>query len=502
RWPREPTMSRYVLALDEGSSTARAVLVDPDGKVAAEARNPAVPIFPQPGWVELDPVALWEAQRQSMLAVLAKAGATTDDLLAVGITTHRETCLLWDRKTGEPLHHAITWMSKQTDPIVQRWRAAGLDEEIRERTGTLNDSFFSAPKLAWFLENVPGARARAERGELAAGTVDTWLLWNLTGGRTHRTDHSEASRTALFSLETLSWDDKLCAACEVPPQLLAPALPSDAHFGEMRPDDVGLPGTAAVPVTAVIGDQQSSMFGQACFAEGAAKNTFGTAGVLTANSGRAPVILDGLTASVAWTMADQTDYEVEGVVFHSGQTLQWLRDSLHVLQDGDDIQDVAARVPDCAGLYVVPAFVGMCAPYWKRDARAGIVGMTLESRAEHVVRSAVEAMAYQTRDNVDVLLASGVEVPELKVDGGGACSDLLCQFQADILGIPVVRPAELEQTALGVAHLAGMGVGLWRREDLAERAAVERVFEPAMSEDRREELYAGWRAAVARVIDG
>ncbi|MFI7481500.1 FGGY family carbohydrate kinase [Kocuria sp. M1R5S2] len=493
---------KYVMALDEGSTSARTVLVNLDGEIVAEARNPVVPTFPRPLWVELDPFDLWAAQRRSMAAVMAEAGAVTDEIAAVGLTTHRESCLVWDRRTGEPVHPALMWMSKQTDPIVERWRAQGLDEQFRARTGLFNDSFFSAAKLAWLLENVPGVRARAERGELAAGTVDTWLLWKLTGGRSHLTDHSEASRTALFSLEALDWDEALLRACGIPPGLLPPAVASDAHFGEMRPEDVGLPGSAAVPVTAVMADQQAGMFGQACFEPGSAKNTFGTASVLTANTGDRPDVLDGLTASVGWTVGGTTTYEAEGVVFHSGQTLQWMRERLGVLREGDDIVEVASRVPDTGGVYVVPAFAGLCAPYWKRDARASIVGLTLESGAEHVVRAGVEAMAYQTRDNVDVLVASGIPLPELKVDGGAARSDLLCQFQADILGIPVCRPVELERTALGVAQLAGMGAGIWRQADLEGHWTLDRVFEPRMPEARREELYAGWQAAVRTVTGG
>lgn len=492
--------ARFVLALDEGSTSARAVLVDLDGHIVAEARNPIVPLFPRPRWVELDPVALWRAQLDSIHEVLARSGATTDDLAAIGVTTHRETCLVWDRRTGEPVHPALMWMSKQTDAIVDRWRAAGLDDEFRARTGLFNDSFFSAPKLAWLMENVPGARQRAEAGELAAGTVDTWLLWNLTSGRSHLTDHSEASRTALFELASLSWDAALCDACEIPMSLLPPAVGSDSFFGEVHPADLGLPGSAAVPVTAIMADQQAGMFGHACLESGSAKNTYGTAGVLTANSGAEPKIMEGLTASVGWTVGGQAAYEVEGVVFHSGQTLQWMRDRLGVLSPDDDIETVARRAPDNGGVYVVPAFAGLCAPHWNRDVRASIVGLTLETGAEHVVRAGVEAMAYQTRDNLDALVAGGISVPELKVDGGAARSDLLCQFQADILGIPVRRPTELERTALGVAHLAGIGVGIWKQEDLVARWRTERVFEPQLPEADREELHAGWLDAVRSVL--
>lgn len=490
---------RYVMALDEGSTSARAVLVDEDSRIVAEARNPVVPNFPRTGWVELDPVALWQAQRASMEAAMAKVGATTDDIAAIGVTTHRETCMIWDRKTGEPVHPAIMWMSKQTDGIVARWKAEGLDHLIRERTGLFNDSFFSAAKLAWLVENVPDVRARAERGELAAGTVDCWLVWNLTGGRTHATDHSEASRTALFSLKTLGWDEDICRASGIPLALMPPAHPSSSSFGEMRPRDTAVPGTASVPITAIMADQQAGMFGQACFTPGSVKNTYGTAGVLTANTGDTPSVLNGLTASVGWTIGSKTDYEAEGVVFHSGQTMQWMRDRLGVLTEGEDIEATARSVPDNGGVYIVPAFAGICAPHWVREAKAGIVGLTLETGRAHVVRAGLEAMAYQTRDNVEALKAGGLPIPELKVDGGATRNNLLCQFQADILGIPVRRPVELERTALGVAHMAGMGVGRWKQSDLSDRWMVDRVFEPQMSEDQRQSLCAGWDAAVEQV---
>ncbi len=490
----------FVLALDEGSSSARAVIVDAHGVIVAEERRPVVPMFPRPSWVELDPVALWQSQQSAMLAAVAKAGITADEIAAIGITTHRESCLIWDRRTGEPVHPAIMWMSKQTDPIIDRWRLEGLDDEIRSRTGLFNDSFFSAGKLAWLLEEVPGVRARAERGELAAGTVDTWLLWNLTGGRSHATDHSEASRTALFALDSLEWDEKLCGRYGIPLELLPPALASDAHFGDVVPGEVGLPGSTSIPVLGIMADQQSGMFGQACFTPGATKNTYGTAGVLTGNAGPRPAIPDGLTGSVGWTVGGETAYEVEGVVFHCGQTLQWMRDRLGLFAEGDDIEAVASRVPDSGGVFVVPAFAGMCAPHWDRAAQASIVGLTLESSAEHVVRAGVEAMAFQTMDNLDALIASGVAVPELKVDGGAARSNLLCQFQADISGIPIVRPTELERTALGIAQVAGLGAGLWTRDDLASHWAVDRVFEPSMPDARREELTAGWHSAVEHTL--
>lgn len=494
-------MSRHLaVALDLGSTSARAVLVDATGEVVAEARRPTEPLFPRRGWVELDPWHLWRALRDSLEEALRSIDATTDDIAGAGVTTSRETCLIWERATGQPIYPAIMWMSKQTDGIVDRWRAEGLDGEFRSRTGLFNDSFFSAAKLAWILETVPGARARAEAGELAAGTLDTWLVWNLTGGRSHVTDPSEASRTALYSLADLAWDEVLCGAAGVPLSLLPDVLDSDGLFGEVRPHEVGLPGTAPFPVTAVMGDQMAGMFGQGCMETGSVKNTYGTAGVLTANSGSQPAVLDGLTASVAWTLGGVTDYQAEGVMFHSGQTLQWMREKLGVLAPDERSEDVAARVSDNGGVYVVPAFAGICAPYWVRDATASIVGLTLESTGAHVVRAGLEAMAYQTRDNVEAFRAGAFAVPELRVDGGATTNALLCQFQADILGIPVLRPHQLERTALGVAHVAGVAGDLWKLDELATRWKADRVFEPAMSEDRRESLYAGWKAAVSTVI--
>jgi glycerol kinase len=491
---------RYVMALDLGSTSARTVLVDPDGRIVAEARNPVVPQFPRPGWVELDPVALWAAQLDSARRALAQAGATAADVAAIGITSHRETAFAWDRRTGTPAHNAIMWMSKQTDPIVREWSASGLDPEVRTRTGLNNDSYFTAPKLAWFLRNVDGFAARARRGELAAGTVDTWLLWNLTGGRSHLTDHTQASRTALLNLAELGWDATLCEACDIPAELLPAPVASDSHFGEVDPRLFGGDAGPPIPVTAILADQQAGLFGQACFGTGAAKNTFGTAGVLTANVGDKPVLMDGLTSSVAWTVAGSTAFEAEGVVFSSGQTIQWLRDRLGVIGAGDDVEAVARSVPDNGGVYLVPAFAGLCAPHWDRGARASIVGLTLESGAAHVVRAGLEAMAYQTRDNVDALVRGGVPVPELRVDGGATRNDLLCQFQADILGIPVVRPDELERTALGVAYLAGAGVGRWTvPDDVASSWTVDRTFEPEMADATRAALYDGWCAAVQHV---
>ena len=487
----------YVLALDEGSTSARSVLVDSSGAIVHEARAPVPWRRPRPGWVELDPVALWKTQLDTVQRVLHSAGAGPGDVVALALTTHRESIVMWDRRTGEPVHDALVWISCQTDDIVARWQAQGLDEEFRRRTGFWNDSFFSAAKIAWLLEEIPGVRARAEAGDLVCGTIDCWLLWNLTGGRTHLTDHSCASRTGLFHLEELDWDAELCAMLDIPMSLLPEARPSDDVFGVVDPSV--LPGD--VPILAVLADQQASMYGQACFGDGSAKNTFGTAGVLCVNSGKKPVLVDGLTSSVAWTALGDTRYELEGVVFHSGQTLQWLRDGLGLVDPAEDIEALASSVPDTAGVHFVPGFGGLCAPYWDRRARASITGMTLETTKAHVVRAALESMAHQTVDIVHALDRGGLPVTQLKVDGGAAKNDLLCQVLADLSGLQIQRPRELERTALGVAMLAGIGVGMWSGPSDVESAwALDRVFDPITDEDTRRRQRAGWLDAVDRTL--
>ena len=484
---------RYVMALDEGSSSARTLIIDPDGRVVSEARRQLDFDFPRPGWVELDPVKLFEAQSSTIRQAMDEAGCTGRDIASVGITTHRETAMIWDRKTGEPVHNAVVWMSKQTDAIIKRWSSEGLNHEIRQRTGLFNDSYFSAGKLAWLLENVEGCRTRAERGDLAAGTVDTWLLWNLTGGRSHMTDHSEASRTMIFNLENLGWDEHLCSSFGIPLELLPEAAPSDTHFGETSPELLD----AEVPITAILADQQAGLFGQACFEEGMAKNTFGTAGVLTINAGTKPLYVDGMTTSVGWTAGGESTYEIEGVVFHSGQTIQYLRDRLHMIGDASETETIARELDDAGGVYFVPAFQGLCAPHWDREAKAAIVGISLETETRHIVRAALESMAYQTHDNIEALIGGGEEISSLRVDGGASRNDELCQFQADISNVPVERPHELERTGLGVAYLAGFAPGVWTGTDEVARSwTPERVFKPRMPEEKRGKLYRGWRSAV------
>lgn len=488
---------RLLLALDEGSSSCRSILVDGSGDILAEARENVAWERPRPGWVELDPILLWEKQLSTIHRAMGSCGATAADLAAVAITTHRETVLFWDRATGIPVHNAVVWISKQTDGIVNRWRGEGLDDQFRVRTGLRNDSFFSAAKVVWLLENVPDARRRAEAGELACGTVDSWLLWNLTDGRSHLTDHSCASRTALFNLQDLAWDQELCARLDIPMALFPDAVASDADFGMSSVEVLG----AAVPVRAVLADQQAGLFGQACFAPGSVKNTFGTAGVLTVNSGQDVVLVDGLTSSVGWSVRGRTDYELEGVVFHSGQTLSWMQENLRLFESSDEIEYLARLVPDSAGVYVVPAFGGMCAPHWDREAKAAIVGLTLESTTAHVVRAALDSMAFQTVDIIDALEKGGVQVDTLKVDGGASRSDLLCQLTADLSGKVIQRPASLERTALGVAFVAGLGVGMWDSvDDLDAMWSCEHEFVPQLDIGAREERHNGWRDALKRTL--
>ncbi len=486
-----------MLAIDSGSSSVRTVAVELPDRIIGEGRAPVPWTHPCPGWAELDPVALWESVRTTIHAALRTSDVDSRRVAGVGITSHRETVVMWDRVTGVPVHDAVVWISKQTDDIVAGWEARGLGAEFPARTGLHNDSFFSAGKVAWLLEQVPGVRARAEAGQLLAGTIDCWILWNLTGGEVHATDPSCASRTALFNLDRMAWDDELCTMLGIPVSLLPEVRASDSDFGRVRADLI----ESRPPVRAVVADQQSSMFGQACFDEGAVKHTLGTAGVLTLTTGSRPRLIEGLTSSVAWTVQGRTTFEAEGVVFHSGQTLQLLRERLRLPVEPGDVERLASSVPDSGGVYLVPAFGGIAAPHWDRGARGSLQGLTLETRLEHVVRAAVEAMAYQVVDIVEALRSGGQPVAELKVDGGGAASDMLCQLLADLCDVSVLRPRELERTAIGAALIAAIGLGLVAGPDeVAASWCAERRFEPLMDDSRRRALVAGWRQALFRTL--
>jgi glycerol kinase len=488
-------MPQSVLALDQGTTSSRAILFDHEGRAQACAQQEFTQHYPQPGWVEHDALEIWRSQHAVAMKVLAEAQVGPEDLAAIGITNQRETVLLWDRATGEPIHNAIVWQCRRTAAVCDRIRAEGFDRTLRDKTGLVTDAYFSGTKIAWLLENVPGARERAQRGELACGTIDTWLIWQLTGGRVHATDVSNASRTLLFNLHTLAWDPQILNYFAIPASLLPEVKPSSAIYGE-----TSLFG-APVRIAGVVGDQQASLFGQQCFHHGMVKNTYGTGCFLLMNTGtEIPRSESGLLGTVAWGRQGRTEYALEGSVFIAGAAIQWLRDEMKLISSAAESEVLALSVPDAHGIYLVPAFVGLGAPHWDAYARGTITGITRGTNRAHLVRAALESIAYQTREVVNAMAHdSGLRPEVLRVDGGAARNNFLCQFQADILGIPVERPATTESTALGAAYLAGLATGFWQDErELAAHLKLGRRFEPSMDVARREELYAGWERAVER----
>ncbi len=488
-------MPKYILALDQGTTSSRAMLFDHAGNVCAASQQEFKQHYPQPGWVEHDAQEIWQSQRAVSEKVLESAKACAEDVFAIGITNQRETVVIWDRATGKPIHHAIVWQCRRTAAMCDRIRAEGFDKTLREKTGLVTDAYFSGTKIAWLLENVPGARERAERGELACGTIDAWLIWNLTRGRSHVTDVSNASRTLLFNLQSLGWDDEILRYFRIPRSLLPEVKSSSEVMGETE-----LFG-GCIPIASSIGDQQASLFGHQCFERGTVKNTYGTGCFLLMNTGAdIPHSDAGLLATVGWRRNDQTTYALEGSVFIAGAAIQWLRDELQIIRDAAETEALARAVKDAGGVYFVPAFVGLGAPHWDAYARGTIVGITRGTNRNHIVRAALESIAYQTRAVVDAMAHdSGIRPEVLRVDGGAARNDFLCQFQADILGIPVERPATTESTALGAAYLAGLATGFWKdEEELATHRKVSKRFEPIMPASRRDELYAGFERAIER----
>ena len=488
-------MPKYVLALDQGTTSSRAILFDRDGNVCASAQQEFKQYYPQPGWVEHDAEEIWQSQRAVAESALASAQAGLADIAAIGITNQRETVVIWERSTGKPVHHAIVWQCRRTAPMCDRIKQEGFDKTLRQKTGLVTDAYFSGTKIAWLLENVPGVRARAERGELACGTIDTWLIWNLSGSRTHATDVSNASRTLLFNINTLTWDDEILRYFRIPKSL----LPDVKSSSEVMAETEFLGGR--IPIASAIGDQQASLFGHQCFARGSVKNTYGTGCFLLMNTGpEIPHSNSGLLATVGWRRNGATTYALEGSVFIAGAAIQWLRDEMQLVRDAAETEAMALAVQDTGGVYFVPAFVGLGAPHWDAYARGTIVGITRGTNRNHIVRAALEAIAYQTRAVVDAMANdSGIRPAVLRVDGGAARNDFLCQFQADILGIPVERPASTESTALGAAYLAGLAVGFWKDEhDLTAQLKIAKCFEPLMPASRRDELYAGFERAVER----
>ena len=485
----------YILALDQGTTSSRAIVFDASGAVRATAQREFRQIFPQGGWVEHDAVEIWATQSGVMHEAIAKAGIAAREIAAIGITNQRETTVLWERATGRPVAHAIVWQDRRTAGTCEALRAAGRAPAFQRRTGLVLDAYFSGTKLEWLLDHVPAARDRARRGELAFGTIDSWLVWNLTGGRVHATDPSNASRTLLYDIHRGDWDDELCAWLDVPREVLPAIVPSSGVCGTTTIDGV------EVPIAGIAGDQQAALFGQACHAPGLAKNTYGTGCFLLMNTGaNAVASANNLLTTVAWTRDGRTDYALEGSVFIGGAVVQWLRDGLNIIRSAHEVEALAASVPDNGGVYLVPAFAGLGAPHWDPYARGSIFGLTRGATGGHLARAALESIALQSRDVLDAMQRdAGITLAGLRVDGGAAANDLLMQFQADVLGVPVVRPQVLETTALGAAYLAGLAVGYWK--DAAEVAAnwrVDRAFEPSMPDDRVAELLAAWGKAVER----
>ena len=491
-------MKKYIMALDAGTTSNRAILFTADGEIASVAQREFRQIFPRPGWVEHDAEEIWATQLAVAREALAKVGATAADIAAVDITNQRETTVVWNRRTGKPVYNAIVWQCRRTSSFCDSLKAKGLAETIREKTGLFPDAYFSGTKIRWILENVPGARESAAAGDLLFGTVDTWLIWNLTGGRVHVTDYSNASRTMLYNIRTLAWDDEILAELGIPRTMLPEVRPSSAVYGET---DAALFG-GAIAIGGAAGDQQSALFGQGCFRPGAAKNTYGTGCFLLMNTGDRPVrSQNGLITTIAWGVEGRVEYALEGSVFTAGAAIQWLRDGLGLIAKSSDSEALATSVPDTAGCFVVPAFTGLGAPYWDQYARGAILGLTRGVTRAHLVRATLESLAYQTADVLAAMSAdAGVPLAALQVDGGASANNFLMQFQSDITGATVVRPRCIETTAFGAASLAGLAVGFWEnRAALDGCRSTDRVFEPAWKASDRETALAAWHAAVARV---
>ena len=488
-------MKQYVLALDQGTTSSRAVLFDHDQQIVGICQQEYPQIYPQAGWVEHDPLEIWSSQYSVMMEAIAKYNVEPEEIAAIGITNQRETTIVWDRNTGEPVYNAIVWQCRRTAPICEELAAQGLTEYIKDNTGLLIDAYFSGTKINWILDHVPGARERAGRGDLLFGTVDTWLVWKLTGGKVHVTDYTNASRTMLFNIRTLDWDDRILAALDIPRSMLPEVKDSSCVYGH------AVIGGFAVPIAGIAGDQQAALFGQACFEKGDAKNTYGTGCFLLMNVGEEFVqSRSGLLTTIAVGLGGKVEYALEGSVFVGGAVVQWLRDSLRIISSAAESEQLATSVPDSGGVFLVPAFTGLGAPHWDMYARGTIVGLTRGSTREHIVRAALESIAYQVADVVRAMEQdTGLQLSALRVDGGASANNFLMQFQADVLGKRTVRPVVRETTALGAACLAGLAVGFWgSREEIRAAWTEDRSFVPAMSEADRKAALGGWQKAVGR----
>ena len=488
-------MPQYLMAVDQGTTSSRCILFDKAGAVKSLAQSELTQIYPKPGWVEHNPMEIWSSQAAVLAEARARVGVEAADIAAIGITNQRETTLVWDRATGEPVYNAIVWQCRRTAEYCDTLKKSGFAETIRAKTGLIIDAYFSATKLRWILENIDGARARARRGDLLFGTVDSWLVWHLTRGKVHATDYSNASRTMMFNIHSLDWDDEILRELDIPRNMLPEVKPSSHSYGMTHASILG----GEVPIAGIAGDQQAALFGQCCFEPGTVKTTYGTGCfILMHTGGKAIESKNGLLSTIAWGCGGKIEYALEGSVFVAGAAIQWLRDGLHLIDDAASTEACALKVPDTAGVYVVPAFVGLGAPYWDQYARGAIVGLTRGVEREHLVRATLESLAYQSADVIRAMQSdAGVELKTIRVDGGACANDFLMQFQADILDADIVRPAMIESTALGAVYLAGLAVGFYAdQEDIVKKARVDKVFRPSMPEDRRARLLAGWDKAV------
>ena len=489
-------MSKYIMALDAGTTSNRCILFNTAGEICSVAQKEFTQIFPQPGWVEHDADEIFSTQLEVARQAMDNIGASASDIAAIGITNQRETTVVWNKNTGRPVYNAIVWQCRRTASYCDSLREEGLVDTVRSKTGLVIDPYFSGTKIRWILENVPDARSQAEKGELRFGTVETWLIWKLTGGKVHVTDYSNASRTMLFNINTLSWDDEILRKLEIPASLLPEAKPSSCIYGNTAAHFFGAP----IPISGAAGDQQAALFGQTCFDPGDAKCTYGTGAFLLMNTGKTPIFSkNGLVTTVAWGIDGQVDYALEGSIFVAGAAIQWLRDELGLIKSAADTEYMAQKVSDTNGCYVVPAFTGLGAPYWDAYARGAIVGLTRGVNKNHIIRATLDSIAYQTGDVLTAMEAdSGIRLSELKVDGGASANNYLAQTQSDLSAAPVLRPACVETTAMGAAYLAGLAVGYWKNlEDIRKNWSVDRRFEPKISASDRESRIEGWKKAVA-----
>ncbi len=493
-------MSKYVMAFDAGTTSNRCILFDHAGKIVSMAQKEFTQFFPKPGWVEHDAEEIWQTQLEVARTAMANAGASAADISAIGITNQRETVVVWEKASGKPVSHAVVWQCRRTAEYADSLKEAGYTDMIREKTGLVIDAYFSATKLRWILENVPGARERAEAGELLFGTIDTWLMWKLSGGTIHATDYTNASRTMLYNIRTLAWDRDIMEILDIPEKMLPKVCPSSGIFGYCDAQILG----AAIPIAGVAGDQQAALFGQACFEAGEAKNTYGTGCFMLMNTGKEPVFSEnGLVTTIAWGIGDEVTYALEGSVFIAGAALQWLRDEVKLIESAPDSEYMAMKVKDTNGCYVVPAFTGLGAPYWDQYARGTIVGLTRGCNKYHIIRATLDSLAYQTNDILQAMRAeSGLALSSLKVDGGASANNYLMKVQADIIDAPVVRPTTIETTAMGAAFLAGLASGFWKSlGEVKDNWAMDRTFLPEVSSEDRGKMIRGWKRAVRCAFD-